>query len=92
LLKSSIFSTIILLLLLPLASCSDWPYIGGGVGGLIGFLILCCDIYVILRVVQSNRSPLAKIIWIIVILLFPIAGIVVYFIFAGDHQHYETIV
>mgnify|MGYP000704602694 CR=1 FL=1 len=49
--------------------------------GLIGLIILILDIYAIVNVIQSNNGILSKIIWIIVILILPVLGFILWLIF-----------
>ena len=48
--------------------------------GLTGLLILVLDIYAILRVLRSSADPGMKLIWVIVILLLPLLGPLLYFL------------
>ncbi|KIV80217.1 hypothetical protein PV11_07733 [Exophiala sideris] len=57
---------------------------GGGVAGLI---ILILDIIVIIEVLQSNRPASHKVLWILVVLLFPLIGMILYFLFSKRAQH-----
>ncbi len=45
------------------------------VGGLIGLIILIFDIYAIVKTVQSSSSTGAKVLWTVVILVFPLLGL-----------------
>jgi len=45
-------------------------------------LILIADIWAIVKVFQSNATSGAKILWTLLILIFPIVGLIVWF-FAG---------
>lgn len=49
--------------------------------GLIGLIILILDIWAIVNVVQSTNGILSKIIWIIVILILPVLGFILWLIF-----------
>lgn len=51
------------------------------VGGVFGLLILIADIWAIVRVVQSGASTGAKVFWIVLILLLPVLGLIIWFIF-----------
>lgn len=53
--------------------------LGHGYGGFLGLLILIADIYAIVRVAQSGATPLAKAVWIVIILLLPVLGLVLWF-------------
>ena len=48
--------------------------------GLTGVLILILDIYAIMRVLRSSADPGMKLIWVIVILLLPLLGPLLYFV------------
>ena len=54
---------------------------GPEVGGLFGLIILVLDIYAIVKIVGSAASTGAKIIWVIVILIFPLLGFILWLIF-----------
>lgn len=51
------------------------------VGGFFGLLILIADIWAIVRTVQSNASTGAKVFWIVLILLLPVLGLIIWLIF-----------
>lgn len=48
--------------------------------GIIGLLILVADIYAIYQVFTSRESGLAKILWTVGILIFPVVGFIVWLI------------
>lgn len=48
--------------------------------GLIGLLILIADIYAILKIAQSRASDGKKALWIAIVILFPIAGVIVWYL------------
>lgn len=48
------------------------------VGGLLGLLILIADVWAIVKTVQSGASTGAKVVWIVLILLLPILGLVIW--------------
>lgn len=50
------------------------------VGGLFGLLILIADIYAIVKTVQSSASTGTKVLWIVLILLLPILGLILWFL------------
>lgn len=54
---------------------------GNGYGGILGILILIADIYAIVRIVQSNAEPVWKAIWIVIVLLLPVLGLILWFLF-----------
>jgi len=49
---------------------------------IIGLLILIADIWAIIKVFQSKSSILAKILWTLLILIFPVLGLIIWY-FAG---------
>jgi hypothetical protein len=50
------------------------------VNGIIGLLILAADIYAILKITQSSASTGKKVLWILVVLLFPVIGLIIWFL------------
>ena len=51
------------------------------VGGIFGFLLLIADVWAIINVVQSSQSTVAKVAWVVIILLLPLLGFVAWLIF-----------
>jgi len=50
--------------------------------GLFGLIILALDIWAILKIVESAASTGAKVFWILLILVLPLLGLVIWY-FAG---------
>jgi hypothetical protein len=50
------------------------------VGGLLGVMILVADIWAILNVAQSTNSMGAKVLWIVLVILLPVLGLIIWFI------------
>ena len=50
------------------------------VGGLLGLVILAANIWAIVNVFQSAASTGAKVLWILVILVLPVIGFIVWLI------------
>jgi hypothetical protein len=48
------------------------------IGGLFGLLILIADIWAIVNVVQSGATTGKKVLWIVLILLLPILGLILW--------------
>ena len=48
---------------------------------LVGLLIFILDIYVIYMIVAGRNDPGVKVIWIIVVLILPLLGPILYFLF-----------
>ena len=51
------------------------------VGGLFGLLVLVADVWAIVKIVQSAASTGAKVLWIVVILVLPILGLILWLLF-----------
>ncbi len=49
------------------------------VSGILGLILLVIDVWVIVRIVQSNAGTAKKVIWIVAILLLPVIGVVAWF-------------
>jgi hypothetical protein len=49
-------------------------------GGILGLLILAGDIWAIINVIQSSASNGKKLIWILVVLLLPLLGLILWFL------------
>ena len=50
------------------------------VGGLLGVMILVADIWAILNIAQSADSMGAKVLWIVLVILLPVLGLIIWFI------------
>ncbi|KAI8598627.1 hypothetical protein EDD21DRAFT_381942 [Dissophora ornata] len=62
-------------------------------GGFFGLIVLILDLIAIFEVLNSTRSVVSKLLWSLLIFLFPVFGLIIYFLF-GDregHNGYETI-
>ena len=53
--------------------------------GIFGLLILIADIYAIVKTLQSSAQTGSKVIWILVILLLPLIGVIVWW-FMGPRK------
>lgn len=51
------------------------------VGGFFGLILLILDVWAIVKVVQSAASTGAKVFWVVLILLLPLLGLIVWFFF-----------
>lgn len=56
------------------------------VGGLFGLIILIADIWAIVKTVQSGKSTGAKVLWIVVILVLPLLGLILWLLFGRDDR------
>ena len=52
----------------------------GPVGGLCGLIIVILDIVALLNLWQSGRSSGDKILWTLLIVFFPVGGLILYYI------------
>ena len=50
-----------------------------GYNGLLGLFVLAGDIWAILNIAQSSASNEKKLIWILVVLLLPLLGLILWF-------------
>jgi len=64
-------------------------------GGVIGFIVLVLDIIAWVEIIKSNRTPAEKVLWALVVFLFPLVGMVIYYLFSNRASHnsggYEAI-
>ena len=49
--------------------------------GLLGLIILALDIYAVINILKESWSDLKKVVWILLVILFPVIGMAVYFLF-----------
>ena len=52
------------------------------IGGLFGLLVLAGDIWAIINIAQSSATMGKKLVWILVVLVLPLLGLIIWF-FAG---------
>lgn len=48
------------------------------VGGIFGLLILILDIWAIVNIVQSGASTAGKVLWIVLVILLPVVGLILW--------------
>ena len=48
-------------------------------GGLLGLLILVGDVWAIINILQSSASNEKKLLWVIVVVLLPLIGLILWF-------------
>lgn len=51
------------------------------IGGLLGLIILVLDVWAIVKTVQSGATTGTKVLWIVLILLLPVLGLILWAIF-----------
>ncbi|MFV2089479.1 MAG: PLDc N-terminal domain-containing protein [Pseudomonadales bacterium] len=54
---------------------------GMEVGGIGGLIVLILDVYAIIKVISSRASVGSKVLWTVLIVLLPIAGVILWFLF-----------
>ena len=52
---------------------------------IIGILILIADIWAIVNIIQSSASTGKKVLWILLVLIFPVVGFLIWY-FAGPKK------
>ncbi|MFP5464743.1 MAG: PLDc N-terminal domain-containing protein [Gammaproteobacteria bacterium] len=50
------------------------------VGGLLGLIILIADVWAVINVVQSGAGTGAKVGWVVLILLLPVVGLLIWLV------------
>ncbi len=55
------------------------------VNGLGGLLVLIADIWAIVNIVQSSKDTAAKVLWIVLVILLPVLGFIIWLI-AGPRK------
>lgn len=56
------------------------------VGGLFGLIVLIADIWAIIKTVDSRASTGTKVVWVVVILLLPVLGLILWLIFGPGRR------
>lgn len=49
--------------------------------GLFGLILLVLDVYAIVKTLQSGAGTAGKVIWVVVILIFPLVGFLAWLLF-----------
>lgn len=55
------------------------------IGGLFGLILLVVDIWAIIKTVESRATTGIKVLWVVVILLLPLVGLILWF-FLGPRR------
>ena len=57
------------------------------VNGILGFILLIADIFAIIKITQSSASTGLKILWVVVVIILPLIGLIVWFLMGpGDKK------
>ena len=51
-----------------------------GFGGLFGLLVLIAMVFAIIKIVQSGAEDLHKVLWVVLIILLPVIGLIIWFL------------
>ncbi|KAI0974939.1 hypothetical protein F4678DRAFT_458054 [Xylaria arbuscula] len=70
-----------------LTATTNTPWQYGAGGGIAGFIVLVLDLIVFVEVLKSNRPASNKLIWCLIVFLFPIIGMLIYFLFSNRKAH-----
>lgn len=76
-------SAALALLTVALAGCGPnlIDRLQGPIGGVCGLIIVILDIVALVNLWQSGRDTTAKVLWTLLIVLFPVGGLILYWIF-----------
>lgn len=55
------------------------------IGGILGLVVVALDVWAIINIIGSQASTVAKILWVLVILLLPLLGLIIWF-FMGPRR------
>ena len=55
------------------------------VSGILGVLVLIADVWAILNIFQSTSSTGSKALWIVLVLVLPLLGVIIWY-FAGPRE------
>lgn len=50
------------------------------IGGIFGLLVLIADVWAIVNIAQSAASTGKKVLWIVLVLLLPVLGLILWFL------------
>jgi hypothetical protein len=50
------------------------------VQGILGILVLIADVYAVLQIAQSSASNGKKALWIVLVLVLPIVGVIIWYL------------
>lgn len=59
------------------------------VNGLLGLIVLLLDVFAILKIAQSAASTGAKALWIVIVLLLPVLGLIIWFLFGPGDKSFK---
>ncbi len=59
---------------------------GSSYSGIFGLIVLVADVYAIVKIVQSGASTGAKVFWVVIILLLPVLGFILWLLFGPSSR------
>jgi hypothetical protein len=59
--------------------------LGNGVNSVFGLLVLAGDIWAVINIFQSPVSNEKKLLWILVVVLLPVLGLILWFVLGPRH-------
>lgn len=59
------------------------------VSGLFGLILLVADIWAVLNIFQSHVSTGMKLVWIVLVLVLPLLGFILWFLFGPRTSSYQ---
>jgi len=54
--------------------------VGIEIGGLFGLIILIADVWALVKIVGSSASTAGKVFWIVLILILPVLGLIIWLV------------
>lgn len=55
-------------------------------GGLLGLIVFVLDVWAIISIVQSTAGTGAKVLWVVLVLLLPVVGLILWFLFGPGRR------
>lgn len=59
------------------------------INGLLGLIVLVLDVFAILKITQSSSSTGGKAMWIVIVLILPVAGLIIWFLFGPGDKSFK---
>ena len=67
----------------PISATTKTPWQYGTGGGILGFIVLILDIIVWVEILKSSRPVSHKVLWCLLVFIFPIVGLIIYWLFSN---------
>lgn len=59
------------------------------INGLLGLIVLVLDVFAILKIAQSSSTTGAKALWIVIVLVLPVLGLIIWFLFGPGDKSFK---